>query len=192
MDRTGVEPKIAQLYLTVDDGPNKHTLPIAEILARHGITALFFLTGLDVLKHPEITRCITDHGHRIGNHGYTHHALDVMTIEEKRKELVDTQNEIIAITKIAPVKFRPPYFAWRQEDNNILDELRLAILYEDVDMGDATKDFKVDYELAEHQLEKKRKRKDYIVILMHSREHSLDETERMIYWYEDRNCVFFP
>lgn len=61
------------LYLTFDDGPVMgSTERILEILGKYGIKAMFFCTGGQAEKHPDLKDRIISEGHLVGNHGYRH------------------------------------------------------------------------------------------------------------------------
>ena len=66
-----VIPTEKTIYLTFDDGPGPYTDRLLDILARYGVKATFFVTGLD----PDYADCIGRayrEGHAIGVHSYTH------------------------------------------------------------------------------------------------------------------------
>ena len=62
-------------YLTFDDGPSSNTLAILKILKQYDIKATFFVNG-----HPELRslyKQISDNGHALANHTYSHEYKDV-------------------------------------------------------------------------------------------------------------------
>jgi peptidoglycan/xylan/chitin deacetylase (PgdA/CDA1 family) len=63
------------LALTFDDGPSDHSLRLIEYLASQDIKATFFECGMNVRRHPQISRTIYEAGHEIGNHTYSHPCL---------------------------------------------------------------------------------------------------------------------
>src|SRR5436309_207647 len=63
------------IALTFDDGPSPGTLELIDYLGREGVRATFFQCGLNVLRHPEISRGVRSAGHEIGNHTYSHARL---------------------------------------------------------------------------------------------------------------------
>ena len=63
------------IALTFDDGPSPGTLDLAEYLSREGVRATFFQCGVNVLRHPQITRALVEAGHEVGNHTHTHSRL---------------------------------------------------------------------------------------------------------------------
>jgi len=59
--------------LTFDDGPNPHITPqILDILARHQVTATFFVTGDRAACYPNLIKLIQAGGHQIGAHSQRH------------------------------------------------------------------------------------------------------------------------
>lgn len=61
-----------QVWLTIDDGPSADTLPMLDLLDRHGAKATFFLVGERARAQPELVREIQRRGHGIGNHSASH------------------------------------------------------------------------------------------------------------------------
>jgi peptidoglycan/xylan/chitin deacetylase (PgdA/CDA1 family) len=62
-----------ELCLTFDDGPHPDSTPhILEILEASNVKAVFFCSGWEAEKYPEIVNLIVSKGHVIGNHGYNH------------------------------------------------------------------------------------------------------------------------
>jgi peptidoglycan/xylan/chitin deacetylase (PgdA/CDA1 family) len=60
------------IALTFDDGPSPGSLQLLDYFAREGVKATFFQCGVNVLRHPDISRMISEAGHEIGNHTYSH------------------------------------------------------------------------------------------------------------------------
>lgn len=61
------------VHLTFDDGPLPGgTDQILRLLDTLGVCATFFCVGEHVERQPELVRQITEGGHAIANHGYTH------------------------------------------------------------------------------------------------------------------------
>jgi peptidoglycan/xylan/chitin deacetylase (PgdA/CDA1 family) len=74
-DTQGFGMKVA---LTFDDGPNPATTPkVLDILAKHGISATFFINGRRVISEVEeaIVQRIVDEGHILANHSHEHKNL---------------------------------------------------------------------------------------------------------------------
>jgi len=60
------------VWLTIDDGPSEQTLPMLDLLDRHGAKATFFVVGARAAARPDLVREILRRGHTLGNHSETH------------------------------------------------------------------------------------------------------------------------
>ena len=62
-----------EVFLTFDDGPIPEVTPwvLAE-LKKASATAMFFMVGENVVKHPNIYNAVAEAGHGIGNHTFNH------------------------------------------------------------------------------------------------------------------------
>jgi peptidoglycan/xylan/chitin deacetylase (PgdA/CDA1 family) len=68
-----VKTKGKVIYITFDDGPDPYSTPVLiSILEKHQIRAIFFCSGSEAEKHPELIALIISYGHLVGNHGYNH------------------------------------------------------------------------------------------------------------------------
>ncbi|HEY4641858.1 MAG TPA: polysaccharide deacetylase family protein [Thermoanaerobaculia bacterium] len=65
---THFETSDNELWLTIDDGPTSDTPALLDLLDARGVKATFFVKG----KLATDLRSITDRGHTIGNHSYSH------------------------------------------------------------------------------------------------------------------------
>ena len=62
-----------EIWLTIDDGPDPSTtMPMLDLLERHGARATFFLIGAHASAHPHLVAEMIRRGHTIGNHTSTH------------------------------------------------------------------------------------------------------------------------
>lgn len=62
-----------KMYLTFDDGPSReNTEIILDILKERNIQATFFVVGENVKKYPELIKRMSEEGHVIGIHCYSH------------------------------------------------------------------------------------------------------------------------
>lgn len=96
--------------LTFDDGPNDpYTSEILDILKKENVHATFFLVGQNVDKNPELARRISEEGHVIGNHSYTHPNMIMESDKNVRKEILKTEEAIVRATGVKPYLFRPPF-----------------------------------------------------------------------------------
>ena len=95
--------------LTFDDGPDPEVTPqLLQLLARHRVTATFFVTGRQAELHPEIVRQMLAQGHTVGNHSYSH--LPWLMFQSRsvlRREIAAAQ-EVLLKLGVVPLAFRPP------------------------------------------------------------------------------------
>ena len=112
-DGTGQAGKVA---LTFDDGPHpKYTAELLDGLKERGVHATFFVTGEHAEQYPELIKRMSEEGHLIGNHTYSHIQLKKSNHEKFKEELIKT-NEIISDITGRDVTFvRPPYGTWEKK-----------------------------------------------------------------------------
>jgi peptidoglycan-N-acetylglucosamine deacetylase len=109
--------KRRSIALTFDDGPSPGSLELLEFLSKEGVKATFFQCGVNVRRHPEISRKISLAGHEIGNHTYSHAWLcptlgwppQVRSPQFILDEFSLAQAIIQAEAKVVPKLLRAPY-----------------------------------------------------------------------------------
>ncbi|SEM44863.1 Peptidoglycan/xylan/chitin deacetylase, PgdA/CDA1 family [Syntrophus gentianae] len=95
--------------LTVDDGPDPEMTPrLLDLLGQRGMKATFFVTGRQVLRHPELIRKILAEGHTVGNHSFSHDVLLMLRSSRRLAEEIDRLQEVLSSFGIRPRVFRPP------------------------------------------------------------------------------------
>lgn len=96
--------------LTFDDGTSDHATA-AQVLAREGIPAVFFVTASRLGQRGQLTatdvRELVSLGHVVGSHGWNHVPLDTLSSEDRRFELVESRRRLEDVTG-APVRFFAP------------------------------------------------------------------------------------
>ncbi|MBQ3665667.1 MAG: polysaccharide deacetylase family protein [Lachnospiraceae bacterium] len=99
-----------RVALTFDDGPHPvYTLKLLEGLKQRGVKATFFVIGLNVKEYPEVVKQMSDEGHIIGNHTYSHVQLSCIS-ESKASEEISMTNALIEEYTGKKVQYiRPPY-----------------------------------------------------------------------------------
>ncbi|WP_368645487.1 LysM peptidoglycan-binding domain-containing protein [Alkalibacterium putridalgicola] len=97
--------------LTFDDGSDGTNInTILQILSTHNVTATFFLTGSGANNHPQAIRNISNQGHQLGNHSYSHPYFTQISAAETVSQLQRAEDTIRQITgKSTKPIFRPPY-----------------------------------------------------------------------------------
>jgi peptidoglycan/xylan/chitin deacetylase (PgdA/CDA1 family) len=105
------------IALTFDDGPSPGSLELLDYLGKQGVKATFFQCGVNVLRHPDISRKISEACHEIGNHTYSHARLcptlswppQVRSPQFILDEFSLAQAIIQAEAKVEPKFLRAPY-----------------------------------------------------------------------------------
>ena len=116
------EPQEARkVALTFDDGPSEYTVELSRGLKERRVQATFFLLGENMEGRRKMVEELVKDGHLIGNHSYHHVQLNKLSIEEATGEIEKTNRLIWEWTGEAPVYIRPPYGAWSQELEKVVD-----------------------------------------------------------------------
>lgn len=95
--------------LTFDDGPDDAWRQILPMLADRGVRVTFFLNGMYMRSHPEVTPRLITAGHQIGNHTWSHRHMLAMTQGQIAQEIVSTDELIRRAGYRGRIAFRPPY-----------------------------------------------------------------------------------
>lgn len=99
-----------QIALTFDDGPNKETKGILDILKKESVEAAFFCIGKHVSKNPELVRRMSVEGHLVGNHSNAHSTFyDLKSAGSIKKDIELCNDAVYGIINHRPLLFRPPY-----------------------------------------------------------------------------------
>ena len=88
-----------KVALTFDDGPSEYTME----------------------ERREMVEQLVKDGHLIGNHSYHHVQLNKLSKEAAKGEIEKTNQLIREWTGEDPLYIRPPYGAWSQELENVVD-----------------------------------------------------------------------
>ena len=76
------------LYITFDDGPNKYTDRVLDILDKYNVKATFFTVGTFAEYYPARIRRIVESGHTLACHTYDHEFNDVYSSPEAMIESI--------------------------------------------------------------------------------------------------------
>jgi len=102
-----------------------------NIFKKYKKTTTFFVLGEVAEKYPEIIEKISDDGHEIGLHGYSHIDLKNLTISQFKNDLKKSVNIIYRIIKEKPKGFRAPNFSLKKNHGWVLKTLaRNNFLYD--------------------------------------------------------------
>lgn len=128
--------KSNMIALTFDDGPHpRYTEKILSILEEYGITATFFVIGINAVNYPSAMQSLTDSGCEIGNHTFSHKLLDrekseSITEIKKCEELI--KNHIDVDSKL----LRPPQGKLNADTITVANKLDYNIILWSIDTLD--------------------------------------------------------
>lgn len=129
--KSGEMNERGKIALTFDDGPHPfYTEQLLDGLKEREVKATFFVTGEHAQLHPEIIKRMSEEGHLIGNHTYSHMQLQASNQAEFKQELIKTNEIITEITGEEVLYVRPPYGTW---DKKIETELNMFPVLWNVD-----------------------------------------------------------
>ncbi|MFB5269295.1 delta-lactam-biosynthetic de-N-acetylase [Paenibacillus enshidis] len=99
-----------ELYLTFDNGyENGYTGKVLDVLKAKKVPAAFFVTGHFVQDQPELLRRMSEEGHIIGNHSWSHPDMTTLSPEQIRTELDKVREAVAGVTGQQAMSFvRPP------------------------------------------------------------------------------------
>jgi peptidoglycan/xylan/chitin deacetylase (PgdA/CDA1 family) len=81
---------------------------VLAMLARHGLSATFFVEGWNAQKYPELVREIAAAGHEVAAHGWMHEPWETLQPEEERELIARTTGVLGDILGRPPVGWRSP------------------------------------------------------------------------------------
>lgn len=103
---TGSRPRLA---LTFDDGPHPvHTPAVLERLERYDLRATFFVIGQQVERYPDLILRMTQAGHEVANHTYSHSEPSATPASALQEEVLKTDAILLGLTGSKATTFRPP------------------------------------------------------------------------------------
>ncbi|QSQ19071.1 polysaccharide deacetylase family protein [Pyxidicoccus parkwayensis] len=135
------------VILTFDDGPlddkgtDKALKNILDILDANRVQGVFYVLGEEVKKQPALVRLISERGHILQSHAWSHVQLPRLPEAQLRDELQRTQDLIFQTVGVRPNRLRPPYgagFVGAKSPmlQKVATELSLQLTGWDVDTND--------------------------------------------------------
>jgi peptidoglycan/xylan/chitin deacetylase (PgdA/CDA1 family) len=104
---TSVRTNKPAVALTFDDGPDPEDTPnVLNLLNRYDARATFFMLGVRAAQYPDIVAQVAHSGHSIGNHGWSHTSLPLLTSKCRRQEINKTRR---ILAPHGSLFFRPPF-----------------------------------------------------------------------------------
>jgi polysaccharide deacetylase family protein (PEP-CTERM system associated) len=84
---------------------------LLELLARHDVSATFFVLGWIADQHPGIVRRIADSGHEIASHGWWHYRVTALDPAEFRTDVRTSKAILEDVSGQPVVGYRAPSFS---------------------------------------------------------------------------------
>lgn len=98
--------------------------PLLELLDKHNTKGTFFTLGWIGEKYPELIKQITDAGHEMASHGYSHEKVYDLTPDAFREEISKTKKILEDISGAEVTSFRAPFFSVTNKSLWALDVLK--------------------------------------------------------------------
>lgn len=189
---TSPTKKIA--YLTFDDGPNKYTTQILNILKEKNGKATFFVIGGKVPHYKTTMQRLIKDGHYIGLHSMSHDVKRLYTGDPSTliTEMEQAQNIVQQITKLNTHLVRVPYGSMPYLKKNYRDAL-VSAEYKMWDWTIDTYDWK-SYDNPSAILERVRNQSDeqVEVILMHDSSVTVQILPKVIDYLQSQGYKLLP
>lgn len=104
----------------------RNTRLLADLLAKHGMKATFFILGWVAERHPELVKSLAAQGHEVASHGYGHEIVTTLSPQRFRHDVRMAKNILEDLTGSPVVGYRAPSFSITSET-----EWALSILVEE-------------------------------------------------------------
>ena len=109
---------------------------LIRILKKHNAKATIFAVGDWVEKNPDAVKKFHKNGHEIANHSDTHAAFSKLSREEIKKEILDCNKKIEAITGASPKLVRAPSGDYDNKSIEVAESLDMKMIQWDCDSLD--------------------------------------------------------
>ncbi len=113
-----IDPEKPMLALTFDDGPSPHTERLLDVFNQYGGKGTFFVIGNLIDRRMKILQRISDEGHEIANHSWSHERLTTLEEMDVIDQIMLTRAKLYSTTGKDSLIVRPPYGAY---DENLLE-----------------------------------------------------------------------
>jgi len=183
------------VYLTFDDGPSGLTPKVLDILKRENIKATFFVLGQSAKDKPEVVKRITEEGHSIGNHSYTHRYKNLyQSFADYWDEITKTEKAIYDIAGVRTSLVRTPGGTYKNWDSfyfYYMDQEDYLVFDWNVDSGDSKRVGVPTKEIIKNIKQSRLSNK--LVVLMHDangHENTVEALPEIIKFYKEQGYQF--
>lgn len=120
--RGNPQKRLVALTFDATYGDNQ-TEALLAILAREGIRATWFISGIWAESFPTLLRAIADAGHEMGNHSMTHPHMTQLSAAAMASEIARAAEAIESRVPRQVNLFRPPFGEYNQTLLNVAADL---------------------------------------------------------------------
>lgn len=178
-----VDPLKKIVYLTFDDGPNKYTEAILDVLKEKDVKATFFLLGRNIEERPETVKRTVYEGHYPGLHSMSHDKKKLYQGKPMQVayEMEQARKAVYAITGFNSRLVRVPYGSKPYMKEEFRDGLA-TYWFKMWDWTTDSKDWQYKEKNSYHILEniKAQVTRDVEVVLMHDSKGTLEQLPAII------------
>lgn len=179
-------------YITIDDGPSKHTDELLNILNKYNVKATFFMIDRNMRLYPQQVRNIIDCGHSAGLHSVSHDINKLYEEDTSAKEEFDANNKTFhEITGKNTKLVRLPYGSKPYMPEKSYETL-VEANYKIWDWTIDTQDWKVTSDKIIDNIKVNSRNKENIVILMHEKKQTVQSLEAVLKYLIDEGYEFLP
>lgn len=127
-----------QIALTFDDGPSQYSAEILQILETNNIKATFFVMGNNIASHKSVLRNISDKGHTIAHHSWSHPDTSLFESNDLwwQQEFKPTNDLLYETIGYRSAIFRPPYGRIREDQISYLSQKGILVVNWSIDTRD--------------------------------------------------------
>lgn len=121
-----------KIWLTFDAGyENGYTAHILDVLKKHQVKATFFLVGNFIETAPELVKRMTEEGHTVGNHTYTHPDMSKIADKSSFSEELTKLEALYEKTTGSKMKkfYRPPQGKYSEENLKMANEMGYKTIF---------------------------------------------------------------
>lgn len=163
-----VDEKVIAFTCNVDWG-NEYIPKMLNVFENNDIKITFFVTGRWAEKNNDLLKEIYDHGHEIGNHGYSHKDYGKMDYQSNKQQIYNTDNIIKKALNIETNLFAPPAGAYNDDTIKAANDLGYNVIMWSIDTIDWRKDSTCD-KIVNRVVSRA---KNSAIVLMHPKKETL-------------------
>jgi len=113
---------------------------IMNTLALRKVSATFFVTGSWAMRNPQRIRNMQTLGFEIANHGFSGGDMRKMSVEQKKKEILDTHTLVKGLVGVDMKLFLPPANGYNRDLLKISEGLGYTVVLSCCDVKSTAKD----------------------------------------------------